>query len=129
MYFFLQFGHEIFGRCLTKFSGHSPVKVSGRALVDADIKVIVRRVRIETRTVRPSIVSNLIKNLQYGQSLPHLIFNFWLKIDGTVRTFDLNKLKLSGCELQVLGKTFFVKDDHSLHFISPHSRFAHVLQL
>ena len=84
------------------------MKVSGRALVDADIKVIVRRVRIETRTVSPSIVSNLIRNLQYGQSLPHLVFNFWLKIDGTVRTFDLNKLKLSGCELQVLGKTFFL---------------------
>ena len=72
--------------------------------MDADIKVIVRRVRIETRTVRPSIVSNIINNLQYGQSLPHLVFNFWLKIDGTVRTFDLKKLKLSGCELQVLGE-------------------------
>ena len=101
---FLQFGHEIFGRCLTKFSGHSPVQVSGRALVDADIKVIVRRVRIETRPVQQSFVTDIVNNVQPGRSLPHLVFNFWLKIDGTVRTFDLKKLKLSGCELQVLGQ-------------------------
>ena len=66
--------------------------------------MIVRRVRIETRIVRPSLLTNFIKNLHYGQSLPHLVFNFWLKIDGTVRNFDLKQLKLSGCELQVLGK-------------------------
>ena len=107
-----QFGHEIFGRCFTKFSGHSPVKVSGRALVDADIKVIVRRVRVETRTVRPSVITNILNNVRLGQSLPHLVFNFWLKIDGTVRSFDLKKLKLSGCEVQVLGEVLHTSKSH-----------------
>ena len=95
--------------------------------MDADIKVIVRRVRIETRTVRPSFITNIINNVRLGQSLPHLVFNFWLKIDGTVRTFDLKKLKLSGCELQVLGDVLFASfaEANLFHL----SRIAHVLQL
>ena len=87
--------------------------MTGRALVDADIKVIVRRVRIETRRTAPSLVTDIVNsnnnnNIKLGQTLPHLVFNFKLKIDGTVKDFDVNNLKLSGCELKLLGESDFI---------------------
>ena len=87
--------------------------MTGRALVDADIKVVVRRVRIETRRTAPSLVTDIVNsnnnnNIKLGQTLPHLVFNFKLKIDGTVKDFDVNNLKLSGCELKLLGESDFI---------------------
>ena len=78
-------------------------------MVDADIKVIVRRVRIETRPTTASLITDINNNVKLGQNLPHLVFNFKLKIDGTVRNFDLKNLKLSGCELKLLGEEQLLK--------------------
>ena len=100
-----RFGHRVFGKCLAKFSGSSPISVSGRAVVEAAMKVVVRHARLETRVTRPGLVTDHVALLRghVGEAQPHLVFNFDIKIDGTVTHFDVTKLKLSGCELQLLG--------------------------
>ena len=101
-----KFGHEMFGKCFNKFSGSSPVTISGASIIDAHVKVVVRHVRIETRvTERDLITENVIRG-HVGETHPHLVFNFNVKIDGTVTKFDVTKLKLSGCEVKLLGKWY-----------------------
>ena len=67
-------------------------------------KVVVRNVRIETRVTKRDLVTQHVIRGHVGERHPHLVFNFNVKIDGTVKKFDINKLKLSGCELQLLGR-------------------------
>jgi len=102
-----KFGHEMFGKCFSKFSGSSPISMSGSAAVDAHVKVVVRNVRIETRVTKRDLVTQHVVRGHVGEQHPHLVFNFNVKIDGTVKKFDINKLKLSGCELQLLGFKMF----------------------
>ena len=103
-----KFGHEMFGKCFSKFSGSSPYSLAGSAVVDAHVKVVVRHVRIETRAVKSrDLLSPLLGSYtrnHVGSSQPHLVFNFNIKVDGTVVNFDVTKLKLSGCELKLLGE-------------------------
>ena len=42
--------------------------------------------------------------IEASSTQPHLVFNFNIKVDGTVVNFDVTKLKLSGCELKLLGE-------------------------
>jgi len=103
-----KFGHKVFGKCFSKFSGSSPYSLAGAAVVDAHVKVVVRRVRIETRAVRArDVLTPLLARGRVGEPLPHLVFNFNIKVDGTVANFDVTKLKLSGCELKLLGFKMF----------------------
>ena len=119
-----KFGHKVFGKCFSKFSGSSPYSLAGAAVVDAHVKVVVRRVRIETRAVRArDLLTPLLARGRVGEPLPHLVFNFnikvvtmmmvimmviiIIKVDGTVVNFDVTKLKLSGCELKLLGFKMF----------------------
>ena len=104
-----RFGHRVFGKCLAKFSGSSPISVAGRAVVEAAMKVVVRHARLETRVTRPGLVTDHVALLRghVGEAQPHLVFNFDIKIDGTVTHFDVTKLKLSGCELQLLGRPHY----------------------
>jgi len=106
-----KFGHEMFGKCFSKFSGSSPYSLAGSAVVDAHVKVVVRHVRIETRVVKSrDLLSPLLGSYtrhHVGSTQPHLVFNFNIKVDGTVVNFDVTKLKLSGCELKLLGFKMF----------------------
>ena len=103
-----KFGHEMFGKCFSKFSGSSPYSLAGSAVVDAHVKVVVRHVRIETRAVKArDLLSPVLASYtrhHVGETQPHLVFNFNIKVDGTVVNFDVTKLKLSGCELKLLGE-------------------------
>ena len=101
-------GHEVFGKCLPKFSGDSPLRIKGNAMGNAFAKVIVKNVRLETRkTVYNPILGNVFRDIQLGVQRPHLIFKFRIKLDGTIANFDISQLELSGCEFSVLGLKMF----------------------
>ena len=72
--------------------------------MDAHVKVVVRHVRLETRVVKQDLFSEHVIRGHVGETHPHLVFNFNVKVDGTIVDFDIRKLKLSGCELRILGK-------------------------
>ena len=99
-----KFGHNMFGKCFSKFSGSSPLTISGAGQMDAHVKVVVRHVRLETRVVKQDLFSEHVIRGHVGETHPHLVFNFNVKVDGTIVDFDIRKLKLSGCELRILGK-------------------------
>ena len=101
-------GHQVWGKCLPKFSADSPFTIQGNAMGTAFAKVIVKNIRLETRyTVYNPILSNIFKGTQPGVQRPHLIFKFHIKLDGTVEKFNLSMLKLDGCEISVLGLKMF----------------------
>jgi len=101
-------GHEMFGKCLPKLSGASPLRIKGNAMGNAFAKVIVKNVRLETRkTLFSPILSNVFRDINLGVKRPHLVFNFHIKLDGTIANFDISQLQLSGCEFSVLGIKMF----------------------
>lgn len=107
-----KFGHNMFGKCFPKFAGSSPISLSGSAVVEAHTKVVVRHVRLETRVVKHDLVSEHVVRGHVGETHPHLVFNFDIKVDGTVTHFDINKLKLTGCELRLLGNLLKNLESH-----------------
>ena len=106
----------MFGKCFLKFSGSSPLQMAGTAVVDAHVKVVVRHVRLETRVVKQDLVTQHLIRGHLGETQPHLVFNFNINVDGTVNKFDVHKLKLTGCAVQLLGRFIcpncdFLKND------------------
>ena len=73
-------------------------------MVDAHVKVVVRHVRLETRVVKQDLVTQHLIRGHLGETQPHLVFNFNINVDGTVNKFDVHKLKLTGCAVQLLGR-------------------------
>ena len=94
----------MFGKCFLKFSGSSPLQMAGTAVVDAHVKVVVRHVRLETRVVKQDLVTQHLIRGHLGETQSHLVFNFNINVDGTVNKFDVHKLKLTGCAVQLLGR-------------------------
>ena len=85
-----KFGARLFGRCVQKFSGHSPLEAAGRAMVTARVRVVVTRVRLEIRPVGESVVAaHLPSTVSPDTKLPHLVFSFKLKLEGTVRSMQV----------------------------------------
>ena len=101
-------GREMFGKCLPKFSVDSPLRLRGKGVGDVFAKVSVHSVRLETRTTQQiPIVGRFLPDIPTGVQRPHLVFKFNIKVDGTVRKFDISRFKLTGCNFSFLGIKMF----------------------
>ena len=110
-------GRELFGRCITKLSATTPMRVRGKAYGHAYAKVVVTGVRLEVRPTAPAPVIGNFLNVKLGVDRPHLVFTFNIKMDGTLHKFDIKKLELTGCEFKILGIKMFSNCDLVENFI------------
>lgn len=81
---------------------------SARSLLN--VRVAATNVRLEKRNTTgepflPFPAPNL--NLRAGFLAPHLVFNFNLHLDGKLINLDISSLKVTGCEVKVMGLTMF----------------------
>ena len=100
-------GRKLFGQCINKFSGSFPMKARGKARGHAFAKVLVSSVRLEVRPTASTPVLGNIFNVTIGEERPHLVFNFNVRLDGTLHSLDISHLKLTGCEIKFLGIKMF----------------------
>jgi len=103
-------GQPLFGKCINKVSTDLPLDLSGLGVVEVNVAVVVTSVRIQDRVVSADILPgfrNPVSNLQVGQVRPHLIFGYRLELRGRIVNLKINKLKLSGCEIKLLGLNLF----------------------
>ena len=100
-------GKHMFGQCITKLSGASPMRVRGSAYGHAYAKVVVSGVRLEVRPTAANPLLGNVLNLELGRERPHLVFTFDVKLDGTLHKFHMDSLQLTGCEFKILGIKMF----------------------
>ena len=82
-------GRHLFGRCITKLSATTPMRVRGKAYGHAYAKVVVTGVRLEVRPTEPAPVIGNFLNVKLGVDRPHLVFTFNIKLDGTLHKFNI----------------------------------------
>ena len=99
-------GKWMFGRCISQFSGSSPVRIQGRAYGHVFAKVVSDSVRLEVRRTSPNPLLGNFIHVPYGVERPHLVFTFNIQLDGTLHSFDSN-FKMKGCQFKILGIKMF----------------------
>jgi len=103
-------GQEIFGKCFNKFTGSSPVQMTGKGYGTMYAKVLVSNVKLEKRPTHLNpVLGQLGFGVDDGAERLHLVFTFNIKVDGQLNDVDLSSLKLSGCKFRVLGIKMFSK--------------------
>jgi len=89
----------VFGHCISKLKKIVNVYMSGNAKSYLSLKFSIIKIKLEPRIIHTGHM--------YGSEIPHIVVKFAIHLAGELYTLNIDGLKISNCNLKVMGLTLF----------------------
>jgi len=89
----------VFGHCISKLAKLVNVYVAGNAKSYLSVKFSIIKIKLEPRKVHTAHM--------YGVEVPHIVIKFRIHLAGELYSMNLDALRISNCNLKVMGLTLF----------------------